>query len=78
MKIEESKPRTRTRIETRTKETSRAARRMQGGQEPVETRESCGRDPKDSELCLCWLTRAETPVEGLSRSDVQLDGRRWA
>lgn len=77
MKIQESKPRTRTRIETRTKETSRAARRM-GEQEPAEAQEWRGRDPKDSELRLCWLTRAETPVEGLSRSDVQLDGRRWA
>ena len=35
-------------------------------------------DPKDSELCLCWPKPGEILAEGLSRSDVQLDGRTWA
>lgn len=35
-------------------------------------------DPKDSELCLRGLKGGESSLEGLSRSDVQLDGGTWA
>lgn len=35
-------------------------------------------DPKDSELCLRGPKGGESSLEGLSRSDVQLDGGTWA
>jgi len=37
-----------------------------------------GCDPKGSELCLAWPKAAETPLEGLSGSDVQIDRASWA
>jgi len=78
VKVQGRTPRTRTRIETRTKETTAPARRTAIGWESRATDEWVRWAPKDSELCLCWRKHAEMRVDGLSRSDVQLDGRTWA
>lgn len=59
-----------TRLETRTKETTAASCAERGWMQRS--------DPKDSELCLRGLKGGESSLEGLSRSDVQLDGGTWA
>lgn len=70
MKVCVVKGRCPARLETRTKETKYA----QG----AERGDVHAWDPKDSELCLSWVTADESVLEALSYSDVQLDGRRWA
>lgn len=58
------------RLETRTKETTAALFCESAGM--------LWSDPKDGELCLYRWKEGESSLDDLSRSDVQLDGVRWA